>query len=233
MKKIVLILLMTLGLFAFESEKVEHISVSNIKGENITLVNKGYDVCFNVEKRRPNFVVYTLNAEKANQRVSTKYMGFKTDFRVPKDAQVHSYEYAKLGLDRGHNANNADFDYEDEARRETYLLSNITPQTPRFNRYFWSRIERKARELATDYGDIEILSGSCREKIKINNLYVPKYWYKVLYIKEMDKTISFLVENTDYYGVNKDKKVTSFSIYDFLSTPAEISRTCGFKIQIK
>ncbi len=86
----------------------------------------------------------------------------KTDISVPKwerpfrfeidirtDAKVNHDDYTGTGYDRGHMAPNAALlaQYGQIAQLETYLMSNICPQTGSLNRGIWAKLETQARNV--------------------------------------------------------------------------------------
>ncbi len=60
-------------------------------------------------------------------------------------------DYKKSGFDRGHLAPAADHKDSQEAMKETFLLSNMSPQYPRFNQGYWSHFEKYVRNLTNIY----------------------------------------------------------------------------------
>jgi endonuclease G len=85
---------------------------------------------------------------------------------------------------------------------ESFLMSNMSPQTPGFNRGVWSRLENKVRDWALENDSILVITGpvfyGIEEYIGENLVGVPKYYFKVIAdISPPDfKVISFLLENS-------------------------------------
>ena len=232
MKKLLLIIALGAILFGFESGYAPHISVTGNKDDAIVLKNKGFDIDYNLEKKRPNFVLYNITRERLEKPKVKKYFNFKGDKRIPKEYRIYNSAYKGTGYDRGHNAENGSFNRDTVSKEQTYLLSNVTPQTPHFNRITWRAIEQKSRDLAKQYEKVEILTGSCGNKNQMNGVTVPEYWYKVIYVSKLGESLVYLVPNQDYFGINKDKPIESFKIWDFISSIDEINNKCKLKIII-
>ena len=57
--------------------------------------------------------------------------------------------YRNSGYDRGHLAPAADFAFSDKEMNDTFILTNASPQLPRFNRSIWLRLEEFVRLVAS------------------------------------------------------------------------------------
>lgn len=72
---------------------------------------------------------------------------FRPDYRVPENFRADLVDYAGSGFNRGHlvaSANQREFDLQNS---ETFLLSNMAPMRPGFNRGIWSQLEAEVRRL--------------------------------------------------------------------------------------
>lgn len=72
---------------------------------------------------------------------------FRPDYRVPEMFRADLADYEHSGYDRGHlvaSANQAESELQNS---ETFLLSNMSPQEPKFNRNIWKKLETAVREL--------------------------------------------------------------------------------------
>jgi len=72
---------------------------------------------------------------------------FRPDYRIPEMFRADLIDYVKSGYDRGHLIASANQRETELQNSETFLLSNMSPQKPRFNRDIWKKLERKIREL--------------------------------------------------------------------------------------
>ncbi|MTI30603.1 DNA/RNA non-specific endonuclease, partial [Xanthovirga aplysinae] len=170
---------------------------------------------------------YTLNYEEAYEQASWVAYKLTEDHLEPNykrtdnfraDPLIHTNsadrsDYKRSGYDRGHLAPAADFSWDATAMSESFLMSNMSPQSPEFNRGIWKKLEEKTRTWAKRNDELYVVTGPVLrkglKKIGKNKVAVPKYYYKVILdIREPEiKAIGFLMENK---GSEKDLK--SFAI---------------------
>ncbi|MXO91947.1 DNA/RNA non-specific endonuclease [Pontixanthobacter aquaemixtae] len=72
---------------------------------------------------------------------------FRADVRIPHRFRASLEAYKGSGFDRGHLVASANGDLRHIENSETFLLSNMSPQTGDFNRQAWRKLEERVREL--------------------------------------------------------------------------------------
>ena len=160
------------------------------------LINSAYAVGYSEELKNPLWVIYRLGNMKDNGAI-TKWErpnGFLVDTRT--SAKVTHEDYTSTGYDRGHMAPNAAMlaQYGQLAQLETYLMSNITPQTPKLNRRIWAELEKKVREEISqddtknkEVHDIYVITGPIFDTEEPETLdsgvAIPTSFYKILAYK--------------------------------------------------
>jgi len=87
------------------------------------------------------------------------------DESIPEMFRATNKDFYKSGFDRGHLAAAANHKSEGDWMKETFLLSNISPQVPSLNQITWNNLEKYTRSLTHHYDDIYVCSGP---------LYLPK-----------------------------------------------------------
>lgn len=90
---------------------------------------------------------------------------FKNDQALPEEFRARTQDYISSGYDRGHLVPAADVQESQLAVDETFLMSNIAPQVPSFNRGIWASFERFVRGLVKNFDEVYVLTGP---------LYLPK-----------------------------------------------------------
>ena len=151
--------------------------------KDIVVLDKGeFKVGWSPSLRHPVWVAYHVPAAAISE--AGKRPGFKQD----KDA-VNSptpAHYAKTGYDRGHMAPNYAIAtrFGREAQNRTFLMSNVTPQTPRLNRGVWRDIEHRIAELWTHrWGEIWVIVGCISNeprKLADTDIDIPTRFYQVV-----------------------------------------------------
>ena len=112
------------------------------------LRNRGYVVGYNDDTGNPAWVAYRMKDIGSLPRPAARPEKFELDRRTA--ARVSPDDYTGSGYDRGHLAPNYAIAtrFGDEAQRETFLMSNITPQLHSLNAGLWKELEFK---IATSY----------------------------------------------------------------------------------
>lgn len=93
---------------------------------------------------------WTLEIINRNQHLLTEVERqdhFRADTRLPRRFRAGLNAYRGSGYDRGHLVASANQDVQEIQNSETFLLSNMSPQAPQFNRQIWRRLETAVREL--------------------------------------------------------------------------------------
>lgn len=90
----------------------------------------------------PNSTI--LGEEFAN---GERMENFRADQRIPWRFRASLGAYKGSGYDRGHLAASANLLESDLQNSETFLLSNMSPQKPQFNRQIWRKLEESVRDL--------------------------------------------------------------------------------------
>lgn len=105
-----------------------------------TLHNDGFTVGYSELRRNPLWVMYRA-APVQQRRTYKRPRQFEADKRT--FARVLPGDYTRSGYQRGHLAPSwliAQL-YGPKAQRQTFLMSNITPQKPHLNQKLWQRLE--------------------------------------------------------------------------------------------
>ena len=132
---------------------------------------------------------------------ATRVNAFQRDRRVGKDGATNS-DYIGSGFDRGHMAPAADA--SDSAQmKETFLLTNMTPQEPTLNRNAWKKLEERVRKIRqTRNEDMWVLNIAIypnEPKYIGNSIPVPSGYWKIVYTK--DANFYYYVDNKPYATV--------------------------------
>jgi endonuclease G len=144
-------------------------------------------------------VAYTLTKAKLSEN-SERGNQFKPDPLLTRGSASNE-DYKASGYDRGHLAPAADQGYSEETMKESFYLSNMSPQEPGFNRGIWKRLETRVREWSDIDSALYIVSGGVlNEGLKTigpNRVAVPASFYKVIlaYRKGNPTAIGFLMPN--------------------------------------
>jgi endonuclease G len=169
----------------------------------IIVYHKYYTLSYSSKYRQARWVAYKLTYNDISSMNSVKRKNkFKVDNMVPNP--VHPDEYKNSGFDRGHLCPAGDRAFSEEAMAETFYMSNISPQSPSFNRGIWKNLEEKIREWVRINKELYIVTGPVvKEKFNVigkTNIAIPQYFYKVIldYKEPELKGIGFIFRNQKY-----------------------------------
>lgn len=97
--------------------------------------------------RQAKWVLEIVNPNAQFEWEVERRDNFRADIRVPERFRGGLKAYKGSGYDRGHLVASANQDEREIQNSETFLLSNMSPQKPNFNRRIWRELEMAVREL--------------------------------------------------------------------------------------
>ena len=212
-------------------------------GEAI-IEHEHFTLRYNEKTEQADWVAYKLTAKKLNNARFKRKDNFRADLMVSTES-AHPNDYVGSGYDRGHLAPAADFTWSQEALSETFFMSNMSPQTPGFNRGIWKRLEEQTRVWAKANQELFIVTGpiieSKKQKIGKNKVVVPEKFYKVildLHGEEV-KAIAFILpnenssKNLSYYAMSVDKaeKITGLDFFPLIPDDLEKSLESQYRFE--
>lgn len=126
------------------------------------LFNRDYIVGYSYLYRQPRFAMEVVDPRKngmealPDEVVLERLDNFRSDLRVPEKFRADLADYAGSGFDRGHLVASANRRELLAQNSETFLLSNMSPQAPRFNRGIWKKLESQVRRLILQDDILEV-----------------------------------------------------------------------------
>jgi len=188
---------------------------------------------YNETHEQANWVAYSLTKEETN-KIFERTDKFISDPKV-KTGTASNTDYEGSGYDRGHLAPASDMGWSSTTMAESFFYSNITPQTPSFNRGIWKKLEELVRTWAIENNAVYVVTGPVLtnglQTIGPNKVSVPNYYYKVVldYREPNIKGIGFILPNNgskeqlQYYAVSIDsvEKVTGIDFFPLLQDEQE------------
>lgn len=125
--------------------------------DTLTIPKVGFVVQYDTRLGIPVMTDYVLPRSMLRRVTSRKGFNFYPDMVLPAP-QVRPSCYSRTGYDRGHNVPAADKAGNRIQMIETFSMANISPQTPKFNRREWKRLENLVRSFARRYGSIRVIT---------------------------------------------------------------------------
>ncbi|RSM21615.1 DNA/RNA non-specific endonuclease [Aeromonas salmonicida] len=220
-------LVVTIGfaLTAFSSWSAEfqcgdHVKLGIPSQSSQLLCREGYAAGYNYDTKVSDWVSYRMTETSAQGNV-TRTNKFAEDKDVPVQFRATLADYHRSGYDRGHQAPAADMRSTTTTMKESFLLTNMTPQLPELNRGAWRILEEKARQWAITYKDVYVITGpvftGSDESIG-NGVTVPNGYYKIVMDIENKEAIAFIIPQ---------ENIQASKLADYIVTVDEVEERTG------
>ena len=108
------------------------------------LFNRNYVLGYSYYFRQAKWALEIIDPDSAGLDRSDN---FRPDYRIPDIFRADLVDYRGSGYDRGHLVASANQRETELQNSETFLLSNMSPQEPDFNRDIWRELESEVRNL--------------------------------------------------------------------------------------
>lgn len=167
------------------SSCIKHTSIidfeSSDKQKLTQVCQEGYFVYFDSKNHLPKITFYNLtpnNAigcfERSNQFQENTYV----------IGSAEPSDYKNSGFDKGHLVPDGDQTYSLRTEEESFLMTNMAPQAPSFNRGIWKLLEASIRSnIQMSQDQFIIITGSDyndRDSQVSHKIRIPHAFYKIL-----------------------------------------------------
>jgi endonuclease G len=153
-----------------------------------------YALSYDTRTRNAKWVYEVLSSKKLAGNIKRDNFSFKEDPLIPKIFRSALCDYSRSGFDRGHLAPAANHKDSAVTMGDTFFLSNICPQGPKFNRGYWAKLEKTVRDMTNHHGVVEVFTGPLYlptedgsgkrwvryQVIGENDVAVPTHFYKII-----------------------------------------------------
>lgn len=223
-----------------ESPDLDGIARSGNTAHQQMLYRLAYICAFNTTNKIPDWVGWCLTAQHTSGPYKRNGIPFHEDDEVANSPTT--YDYVRSGYDRGHMCPSGDNKWSETAQQQSFLMTNICPQTHSLNAGDWNELEQKCRKWANIYGKLYIVCGpilyrSAHSHIG-NGVTVPEAFFKVVLRTSPDTAaIGFIYRNADgnrpmgdyINSVDEVERITNINFFTFLpkATEAKVERRCS------
>lgn len=195
----------------------------------VKICRSAYMVEYDLNAKIPEWVAYTLTPEHSLGCIARGDY-FVEDFSIQQMNRSTKEDYRNSGYDMGHMANAADMAWDNQILRESFYLSNMSPQCPKFNRGVWKNLECAIR--ASVYYKVHSHSiyvgsvyNSVSKRIGKNGVVVPDSIFKIVVDLIQNEYLAFMVPNRE------DDLSSDFNNYRI--SLVEIEKMAGLKLPEK
>lgn len=204
---------------------------SPLGGENDYLVShSSFTLSYNNSRGTLNWIAWKTTAGDLGERRERPL--FEPDTALPSGfRRIHYYDYSGSGYDRGHMVPAADRFANERLMNETFLMTNIVPQTADLNQYPWNDLEQHARSLARRGYDIYQVAGVYGENGRLRGkVVVPSNCWKVIAV--LGRNELSITEETPIIAVDMPNSdgIANRKWGQYRTTVRSIERRTGFDL---
>lgn len=164
-----------------------------------TVKHTAYTLGYSEQHEQAAWVCYVLSQNECSGNEG-RSSSFYQD-KLVTTGSAHDTDYKNSGFDRGHLAPAGDMAYSSTSMTESFFYSNMSPQTPSFNRGIWKKLETQIRDWGTMQDHLLIITGPVlNDSLKTiggNGVSVPELYYKIVVNPSLTppQAIGFLLKN--------------------------------------
>lgn len=192
------------------------------KPNTLIKCNTGYALQHDNEAKIAAWAAWTVVPEESIG-CFPRVDAFVADEALPKDQRAEPEDYLKSGFDRGHLVPDADLSYNLQAEKESFLMSNMSPQFPNLNRGVWKHLEASTRAWAWNRKhNITVYAGNIykvgtSKTIGKNKVVVPEHLYKIVIDNTTKETLAFTFQQVEKQEIDLKKRLTSIAAVESAS----------------
>lgn len=194
-----------------------------------------YTLAYDGRIKSASWVYEKLTANMLEGSTDRSHFDFMEDPLIPNLLRATKEDYKGSGYDRGHLCPAANARANPQSMKETFYLSNISPQHPLLNRKYWLKLEKYVRGLTQTYDRVYAITGPLflskigkdgkryvqYEVIGENEVAVPTHYFKVL------RAIKGLRVDTEAYIIPNAPIQQDRPLQDFRVTSEKVERAAG------
>lgn len=205
-------------------------SQANSDFNNYLLEKPGYALAYSCQAGITNWVGWQL--DRSWLGTVERSDNFRPDTDLPPDCYaVRPNDYRGSGYDRGHLIPSGDRTRRLEDNSDTFLMTNIIPQSPANNREVWRELEEYCRDLVFQGNELYIVAGGSgiAKKIAQSKVSVPKFtWKIVLVLEQPNAEITADNSYTIAVWMPNSEQVKNTNWRDYVSSVDEIEKKTGY-----
>lgn len=239
MKKLIL-LLFFISVFApvaFAQVRVDLVlgNPSNATAEesnadNYLVFHSGFVLSYNKSRGAANWGTWHLS--RSDIGTVDRSEAFAPDVTLPEaDWRIKPTDYRNSGYDRGHLCPSKDRSSSEKSNKETFLMSNMQPQSPKLNQKTWKALEDYTRQIVEGGSEAYIYAGCYGEKGTIKDkITIPSRYYKIIVVLPEGKNdLKRIKTNTRIIAVDMPNEETiNLKWRTYLTTVDEIEEATGY-----
>eukprot|EP00794_Sanderia_malayensis_P008019 gene8019-8878_t len=215
------------------------------------LTQRYYVIGYNKYFHIPNWVAYKLSAKQIGNATSKK-LCFRKDLRLAMNQTASCADYNSTKFKMTQLAPSDYFMFDQLALQDSYLLSNVVPQSNFLNKEpgLWYKLETLVAKYAKKYENIYVISGSIFDSNgdglrdvnnhtirwvndKVNSVAIPTHYYKIItrYNEKDDKQRINVLAFVLPHNVSPECQIYNWKerLQEFIVSINDIERLTGMR----
>lgn len=200
-----------------------------LQPDNYLVTHATFSLSYNRTRGAANWVAWHLT--RSDIGTLDRSNAFAPDTTLPKNWWIKPTDYTGSGYDRGHLCPSKDRSAVEEENRETFLMSNMQPQTPKLNQKTWKYLEDYTREIVKKETEAYVYAGCYGSLGKIKEkITIPARCFKIVVVlPEGANDLKRINKQTRIIAVDMPNDDTlSVRWRSYLTTVDEIERATGY-----
>jgi endonuclease G, mitochondrial len=189
------------------------------------ICRRAYLTAADLGARIPAWVAYSIDRDSA-VGCEMRHGRFMPDLSIPSQYRADPRDYARSGYDMGHMAPAADMAWDAEVQAESFIMTNIAPQTPNLNRGAWKLLETHVRAWSLEGRRLTVYMGAIwsRDSARIGSgVTVPDQFFKIVADIDSGEHLAFIMPNAQKVPTN---------LRSHLISVAELEKRSGLTIPV-
>ncbi|MBC7552973.1 MAG: DNA/RNA non-specific endonuclease [Taibaiella sp.] len=184
------------------------LSVKSYAQDIVKIRNQNFTSYFSKSQHLPVLVVYSLTPELFNCSKQKGENGIKlaTDPQLPEYSALGD-DYINTMFDHAQMMSPDQNTCDKDAYRESFYYTNVMPMPKNLYTTLWDKLHEKEKTKAKKFKKIKVFAGTVGRNWVIganNNVIVPEYCWKVIYIPSTDEYLCYEFHNIEPFNP-KDK----------------------------
>lgn len=169
---------------------------------NFLVIGEGSVFSYNNSRGGVNWISWRTTRDDVGNKIPRP--DFRPDPRLPKwYNRIGYYDYSGSGYDRGHLVPSADRFANPRLNEETFMMSNIVPQTGALNQFPWNEFELYIRSQARRRMDVYQIAGCYGEAGRLKHkVTVPTNCWKIAIIMPRGRAADLVDKSTRIIAVD-------------------------------
>ena len=170
--------------------------------DNYLLFKRSFVLSYNDNRGTLNWVAWRTSINDLGESLPRPQ--FEPDPDLPFTfKKITPQDYSGSGYDRGHMVPSADRFGDPQSNAETFLMTNIVPQSTDLNQYVWEKLERYARGIVRRGSDVYTIAGVYGSKHRLDGkIIVPSSCWKIVIVLPLGGSAMTIDENARVIAVD-------------------------------